>query len=57
MAEFCLDCYNKLSGEHLTKYDVTLDMDFCEECCEIKPCIGIIIKRRSSFGWIIKKLK
>lgn len=39
MAEFCLDCWNKMNGTHLTKADVTLEEDLCEGCGEVKPCI------------------
>lgn len=39
MAEFCLDCFNKLHGTHYTESDVTLMEDLCEHCGEVKPCI------------------
>lgn len=39
MAEFCLDCFNQQEGTHYREKDVTLEMDFCEGCGEIKPCI------------------
>jgi len=39
MAEFCLDCLNRMDGTNLTKADVILDFDLCEECGEIKPCV------------------
>ena len=41
MAEFCLDCYNKLNGTNHRKSDVTLDdeLDLCERCGEWKHCI------------------
>ncbi len=45
MAEFCLDCYNKRHGTHLTEKDVKLDLDLCEDCGEIKPTI-VIFRRR-----------
>lgn len=39
MAEFCLDCLNKLEGTHFTEQDVILEEDFCEECGKIAPCV------------------
>lgn len=39
MAEFCLECFNKIHGKNYTKHDVWLETDLCEECGEIKPCI------------------
>jgi len=35
MAEFCLDCWNKMNHTHLTPEDVTLsddEWDLCEGC-------------------------
>ena len=33
MAEFCLECFNKYSdSEKLSKGDVIMDFDLCEEC-------------------------
>ena len=39
MAEFCLDCFNELNGTNYSKKEVWLADDFCEECCEWKPCV------------------
>lgn len=39
MAEFCLECFNKLNGTHYTKGDVIEDIDLCEGCGEYKKCI------------------
>lgn len=40
MAEFCLDCWNKLNNEHNTIYSCTIsdpdDLDLCEGCGEMK---------------------
>jgi len=54
MAEFCLDCWNKINGTHLTEEDAVLsdDLDFCEECEEMKPVIvtlGNTRKKRRGF--------
>ena len=41
MAEFCLDCWNKMNDSHLTAKDVVLseDLDLCEGCASFKPVI------------------
>ncbi len=39
MAEFCLDCFNKLNHTHYTEREVRLEEGLCEGCGEIKPCI------------------
>ncbi len=39
MAEFCLDCQNKLDRTHLTEADVILDYDLCEGCGQYAPCV------------------
>ena len=46
MAEFCLDCWNKMNHTLLTQEDVILseDLDLCEECAEIK---AVIIRYRT----------
>jgi len=54
MAEFCLDCLNKLDGTHLTEADVILLNDFCEECGKVAPCV---VRYRSPLEKIFWKLK
>lgn len=39
MAEFCVKCFNEMNGTNFKEEDVTLDMDLCEGCGEIKKCI------------------
>ena len=39
MAEFCLECFNKINHRNYTKNEVWLEYDLCEECGEIKPCV------------------
>lgn len=39
MAEFCLDCFNKLNDTDYTKKEVRLEEDFCEACASWKPCV------------------
>ena len=48
MAEFCLDCWNKLNNESNTEDSCTLsdDLDFCEGCGEMKR-VFISYKRPS----------
>ena len=41
MAEFCLDCYNKLNGTNYREKDVTLDDELNSGSCELM--IGVII--------------
>lgn len=54
MAEFCLDCYNQyVSDKKLTEEDVILDIDLCEGCGEIKPCV--IREKKKTLWWKIKK--
>lgn len=55
MAEFCLKHYNEMFDENLTEKDVVLEMDFCEGCGDIQPCV-ICEKRKSIFSKIIDKL-
>ena len=53
MAEFCLDCWNKISetNDPPEKYIISKDLDFCEECREWKPVI--VMEKRA---WIIRQL-
>lgn len=42
MAEFCIDCENRMSGpdyEPIEEWEVITDWDFCEGCGEWKQCI------------------
>ena len=39
MAEFCLECFNKLYGTAISEKSVTLGEDFCEGCGKVKPCV------------------
>ena len=39
MAEFCLDCWNKLNGTHYTPDQVWLEEDLCEGCGAWKPVV------------------
>ena len=50
MAEFCLDCFNKISDTNFKRWQVKLfhGSDLCEECGEYKRCIA----RINTFGKI-----
>ncbi len=41
MAEFCLECWNKINGTNDTESEVILSKrpEFCEECCGIKKVV------------------
>ena len=39
MAEFCLECLNRIHGTDFKDDEVTLQDDLCEECGKIKPCV------------------
>ena len=41
MAEFCLDCWNRLNRERLTERDVILsrEYDLCEGCGEVRRVV------------------
>lgn len=47
MAEFCLDCWNKLNHTNYTEEDFVLseELELCEGCAEFKP---IILQERKS---------
>ena len=47
MAEFCLECWNKIMGTQDTecKFVMTRDLELCEECGEWKRVI-VVIKTR-----------
>lgn len=53
MAEFCLKHYNELFDENLTEKDVVLELDFCEGCGAVKPCV---ICEKSAFSKLLDKI-
>lgn len=53
MAEFCLECFNKMNGTHLTGLQVIREFDLCEGCGEIKPCV---VRYRNRIGASWEKL-
>lgn len=61
MAEFCLDCWNKLNNTNdpESKYIIDYDcLDLCEGCGEYKPCIVrykiTIGERFYNYGYYLK---
>ena len=59
MAEFYLDCWNKISGsEYGPKcFYISQEPDFCEECGEWKPVIVCFKKRYLVAEWFRKRFK
>lgn len=53
MAEFCLDCWNKLmnSNDPAEKYVLSDELDLCEGCGEWKPVIICIKRRHVGADW------
>ena len=56
MAEFCLDCWNRLNGTHYTEDDVTTEPDLCEGCGQIKPVI-VTFGRPGLLKRLLRRLK
>lgn len=56
MAEFCLDCWNKImeTNDPKQKFILSRKPDFCEECRQWKPVIGILHKS-SPFLFLCKR--
>ena len=60
MAEFCLDCMNRLLMEadcQLTEKDVTMEVDLCEGCGKWKPCVITIKKELHVHRTLSEKIK
>ena len=57
MAEFCLECWNKINNTHLNQKDVILseETDFCEECQQMKQVI-ICMKEKGALDRIFWNL-
>jgi len=49
MAEFCLECLNRIHGTDFKENEVALQDDLCEECGEMKPCVVSLRKRDTGF--------
>ena len=50
MAEFCLECWNKINetNDPARWYVLSRELDFCEECNQWKP---VIIRARRFYAW------
>ena len=48
MAEFCLECWNKINetNDSESKYVISKDLDLCEECGEWK---NVIVAERKNY--------
>jgi hypothetical protein len=46
MAEFCIECYNRIHGTDYKKGDVSCSRDLCEGCGKVKPTIDYIIRNK-----------
>lgn len=56
MAEFCLECWNKINDTNKpeSKYVMSKEVGFCEECWELKK---VVIKEKDDRGflnWLIQ---
>lgn len=54
MAEFCLECHNRLYGTDLKEADVELEEDLCEGCGEYKPCV--VAERPGVVMWFMRRV-
>ena len=54
MAEFCLDCWNRIMGinDSSDKYIISKDLDLCEGCGEYKH---VIVRIKDRF-YLLKRL-
>ena len=57
MAEFCLDCWNKLTGSEYSPqcFLFSKEADLCEECREWKPVIISFKGRYFVAEWLHEK--
>lgn len=53
MAEFCLDCLNRMDGTDYDEADVVLDVDLCEGCGELRPCVVAFRGPLGSWVWAL----
>ena len=59
MAEFCVDCINKIFEQNKTEADFILskNLEFCEGCCKQKRIVIKEIKKKNFFRKIFLKKK
>lgn len=50
MAEFCMECLNKISETNFKEKDFILseNLEFCEECCKFRHIVIVSKKARYS---------
>ncbi len=48
MAEFCLECWNKINDTNYTEkeYVISKDLYFCENCCDMK---NVVVAERKAY--------
>ena len=56
MAEFCLDCYNRLQGTRLMEREVRTEWDLCEGCGSWKPVV-ISFRRPGPLARLYRRLE
>ncbi len=59
MAEFCLDCWNKImeTNDPEKKFVLSRKPDFCEECQQWKPVIIRVRKWYLLYEWFSQRGK
>lgn len=58
MAEFCLDCWNRIVGtkDPPGKYIISREPDLCEECGQWKPVIVRVKWRYIAVEWFCERI-
>lgn len=56
MAEYCLECLNRIHGTDFRKNEVVLLEDLCEGCGEIKLCV-VSLRSPSGLERILTAIK
>ncbi len=53
MAEFCIDCWNKMNNSNYAKNNFVVSdrLDLCEGCGEYKHVVIYIKEKSSIFSW------
>ena len=59
MAEFCLECWNKINGTNYSenKYVMSKEISFCEECWRLKKVVIRKKRQRSLIDWLLPHLR
>lgn len=58
MAEFCLNCWNKIMGtkDPPGKYIISRELDLCEGCGEWKPVVIRVKRRYIAAEWFRERI-